>query len=499
MAGQAPTTPGGRTSAPRGSRPPVLPAPHAPGPRAAAARGQKPRTGGPTVTLATATRSAIRPRSATKPPRPEITATRSGGQGATTPRRRSSRPIPGGQLPPVHGGAHRTVITAVGAPETAGAGAGALPLHTTASLPFHTTRIPQHPRRPTISPRVHCTPRISHRVNSPPGRSRPPTSGPADIPRPRQPRRKLLQPGIVRRATPMTFPPSRRPRTSAPVSCPPRTSVPVRSRPRSSAPVSSPPRTWALVSSPLRISPPGKRPQSAAAAGPRRRRPAQARTAPTHGAGRPRDLRDRAPPRDARVSSGSATTMTGPAWTGTSSPTSSTGSSCLPTSRWPRRPAARSQRASPSPHPPGTDSRGPRLPGPGRPRPRPGPRRQWRPGPSRQRLGTPGPAARPTGTHVPPHAKRQPSRAKLRPGARRSPGHTRRPPGTRPPPCHAMQQPGHAMQQPGAKRLPSHVRRQRSGCRPVPGNSRRRRGTGTAHRCRSGPTPLSRRPRASPA
>ena len=165
---------------------PVLPAPHVPGPRAAGARGQKPGTGGPTVTLATATRSAIRPRSATRPPRPEITATHSCRRGATTPRRRSSRPIPGGQLPPGHGGADRTVITAVGAPETAGAGAGALPLHTTASLPFHTTRIPQHPRRSTISPRGHCTPRISHRVNSPPGRSRPPTSGPADIPRPRR-------------------------------------------------------------------------------------------------------------------------------------------------------------------------------------------------------------------------------------------------------------------------------------------------------------------------
>ena len=369
--GQAPTTPTGRTSAHRGSLLPVLPAPHVPGPRAAGARGQKPGTGGPTVTLATATRSAIRPRSATKPPRPEITAIRSGGPGATTPRRRTSRPIPGGQLPPGHGGADRTVITAVGAPETAAVGAGALPLHTTGSLPVHTTRIPQHPRRSTISPRGHCTPRISHRVNSPPGRSRPPTSGPADIPRPRQPRRKPPQPGIARRATPMTFPPSRRPRSLAPVSCRPRSLAPVSSRPRSLAPVSCPPRTMALVSSP-----PGKRPQSVAAAGPRRRRPAQARTAPTHGAGRPRYLRDRAPPRDARVSSGSATTMTGPAWTGTSSPTSSTGSICLPTSRWPRPPATPSRRANRSPRPPGTGSRGPRPPGPGRPRPRPGPRRQ---------------------------------------------------------------------------------------------------------------------------
>jgi hypothetical protein len=376
------------------------------------------------VTLATAARSAI------KPPGPRITATRSGCRGATTQGRWSSRPIPGGQLPPGHGGADPAVTTAVGAPETAAPGPG--------PLPRHTTQAPQHPRRLTISPRGHCTPRISHRVNSPPGRSRRPTCGPADIPRLERPPRKPPRPGIERRATPLKLLPSHRRRTSPPAS--------------------SRPRTSRLGSSPLRTSPPGKRPRSAAAAGPRRRRPAQGRTAPSHAVGRLRDPRVRAPRRGARVSSGSATTMTGPAWTGTSSPTSSTGSSCLPTSRWPRPPAALRRRASPSPRPPGTGSRGPRPPGPRHPRPRPGPSRQW--------LGTPGLVAGPAGTHAAPHAKRQPSHEKWRPGA---------------------------------KRLPSRVRRQRSDCRPAPGNSRRRRGPGTAHRCRSGPTPLPRRPRVSPA
>ena len=73
----------------------------------------------------------------------------------------------------------------------------------------------------------------------------------------------------------------------------------------------------------------------------RRRRPTPAGTAPTHAAGR---ARGRTPRRGARAS---ATTMTGPAWSGTSSPTSSTGRSCRLTSHWPPPPAAHGRPASP--------------------------------------------------------------------------------------------------------------------------------------------------------
>ena len=256
------------------------------------------------------------------------------------------------------------------APETATAGRRARPRCMTPG--------PRSTRRPMIFLRSRCAPLISRRANSPPGRS-PPTSLPVNFPRLRGRPRTLPPPGIARRTRTTT--------NSPPGRCPRRTSPP--------------------ASSPRPTSLRRKCPPPALAPGRRRRRPTPAVTAPIHAAGRARGRTSR---RGARAS---ATTMTGPAWSGTSSPTSSTGRSCLLTSHWPPPLGAHGRPASPGLRPvrqgrqrPRTGMPGPRPGGPGR-----------RPQPSR-RLRAPGHTTWPTGSQ-PARSARRRRDGKRCPGARR--------------------------------------------------------------------------------